>query len=224
MAENVTLKGDNGELRDLLNEYRQTHVKSPHTAHFEASLAGDSAFSDGEGQQNISRSSTAFFSDELAASTSSRPHVDRAHSADGPAGRYQHGRHDSWAPSVRSSFAAQHRHGRTDSLTPSLAPSYASSSSYGAGPGSVGMLSPTGQDEDFESSGLGLGTAGFPAGGKKGIYSLSGSARRFKDKHGASSSSTASAGPSAWQRGHVKRSFSVDRPRGVQRAFSVRQL
>jgi hypothetical protein len=218
MAENVTLKGDNGELRDLLNEYRQTHAKSPHTAHFEASVAGDSAFSDGDGQ-NISRSSTAFFSDELAASTASRPHVDRTQSADAP-GRYQHGRQDSWAPSVRSSFAAQHRHGRTDSWTPSLAPSYASSSSYGAGPGSVGMLSPTGQDEDFDSSGLGLGSSGFPPGGKKGVYSLSGSARRFKDKNGSSSSS--SAGPNAWQRGHVKRSFSVDRPRGVQRAFSVR--
>lgn len=228
MAENVTLKGDNGELRELLNEYRQTHARSPHTAHFDQSAGGFSAYSDAEdgpgGGNNISRSSTAFFSDELAASTASRPHADRTQSADGPS-RYAHGRQDSWAPSVRSSFAA-HRHGRTDSWTPSLAPSFASSSSYGGGggggggPGSAGMLSPTaGLEEESDGAGLGFGGSGFPPGGKKGVYSLSGSARRFKDR---SASASSSAGPTAWQRGHVKRSFSLDRPRGVQRAFSVR--
>lgn len=216
MAENVALKSDNTELRDLLNEYRQTQVSSPHTAHYDQSV-GYSVYSEGEdggGGGNYSRSSTAFFSDELAASTSSRPAFDRAFSSEGA--RQRHGRQDSWAPSFRSSFA--NRHHRNDSFTPSLAPSYASSSSFGGGPGSADLLSPQLHDEELDSAGLGLGTSGFPPGGKKGVYSLSGSARRFKDKAASSSSSAA---PTAWQRGHVKRSYSLDRPRGVQRAFSV---
>ena len=205
-TENVTLRHDNDELRELLAESRELQYRSPSpNPSYQLDRSYSHNFSDAE-HDPISRSSTAFFSDELAASTSSR-RLDL------------HSRKDSWAPSIGAGGSNAlagtstmdrgmgNRHGRNDSWTPSLTASVASTSSFG-GNGSAGMLSPRLDEED------GFGTA------RRGVYPVgngSSSGRRSRGSivPSASSSST------GWTRGHGKRSFSVDRPSAVQRAFSV---
>lgn len=194
MAENVLLKQDNTEIRDALAESRLA-ASGPISSNPETYYSDDPDRA--RGGNTISRSSTAFFSDELGASTSSRPYggLDRA----APEDHRQHGRKDSWALSIGSAGGMRrHGHGRNDSWAPSIA----STSSYTP---SVGIRSPIVDDDEATFR-------------KTGIYPLGAPRRNSR----GSSNVAGSAGPPApWTRGHLKRSFSVDRPRGVQRAFSV---
>ncbi|KAL7416067.1 hypothetical protein BDY24DRAFT_412977 [Mrakia frigida] len=205
-TENVTLRHDNDELRELLAESRELQYRSPSpNPSYQLDRSYSHNFSDAE-HDPISRSSTAFFSDELAASTSSR-RLDL------------HSRKDSWAPSIGAGGGNNssggpstmdrgmgNRHGRNDSWTPSLTASVASTSSYG-GNGSVGMLSPRLDEED------GFGTT------RRGVYPVGNGSSSGRRSRGSIVPSTSSSS-TGWTRGHGKRSFSVDRPSAVQRAFS----
>lgn len=210
MADNVILKRDNAELRELLSEsqtqaaVRHLHSNSSSPQNRMARLDSDlsiSTYAYHPEEQSISRSSTAFFSDELAASTASsrQPQgIDQA-----MLDSFGHGRKGSWNPSIGSGGGSGggvvRRHGRNDSWTPSIA----SGSSYGM---SAGMRSPTLEDD----------SGNFTDGGSR-KYPLGAAGRRSSGRGSGSSS----FGSSSWTRGHVKRSYSVDRPKGVQRAFSV---
>jgi hypothetical protein len=212
MADNVILKRDNTELREALAESQtqsaiahiQSNPPSPsdfnHMSQLDSNLSISTYAYNPDDNQPISRSSTAFFSDELATSTASsrqNPSLGLDQTVLDSFG--QHSRKNSWAPSIGSGAGGmggvvrRERHGRNDSWTPSIA----STSSYGF---SGGLRSPT-MDQDEEASFTDGGSRKYPLGG--------GAGRR------------PSRGGSSWSRGHVKRSFSVDRPKGVQRAFSV---
>lgn len=212
-TQNVTLLHDNDELRELLAESREfaNRPASPNPSfHMDRSYSHN--FSDAD-HDPISRSSTAFFSDELAASTSSR-RLDL------------HTRKDSWAPSIGPSSSAIRstspqlptatgfggtglRHGRNDSWTPSLTASVASNSSYG-GNGSAGMLSPRldGDEDAFATA-------------RRGVYPVGNGSSGRRTRASLGQIASASNGGAGWTRGHGKRSYSVDRPGTVQRAFSV---
>ncbi|CDZ97152.1 hypothetical protein [Phaffia rhodozyma] len=223
MAENIHLKRDNAELQELLSDYRGSYTLSPQAPSFsphDSTNYFDNRHDIDAG--NISRSSTAFFSDELAASTNSRPVLDRVFS-DG----VQHVRKSSWAPSLKSINTKvplpwdgnRRQHGRNDSWTPSIAPSFVSSSSFGGtGGGSATLVSPLsteGREGDGRESSFGSfqGNSGL----RSGVYALkssNGSAGR-RVRGGGSGS-----GSGTWVRGHVKRSFSLDGPRNIHRVFS----